>query len=330
VRPILVTGAAGFAGSHLLEFLMTAGAEIMALHRPGNHLPELDRPDQPDSRVTWRAADILDRAAVRAAVAETKPSEIYHLAAAAHVGDSWGHVAATFEVNVRGTEFLLDAVRTLAPEARIFIPGSALIYRPAETALDEDAPIGPASPYGVSKLAQEMLGRRAVTDDGLQVVVTRSFNHVGPRQAASFSTSSFARQIALIEAGLAPPILFVGNLQARRDLTDVRDTVRAYTVVMKRGEPGRPYNVCSGQAYAIADLLDQLVALARVEVTIRIDPDRLRPNDVPTVLGDPTRCARELAWRPEIPLNRTLEDLLNYWRSVVTRHGTPSAGQSAR
>ena len=203
------------------------------------------------------------------------------------------------------------------------IPGSAMVYAAADRALTEDDPLVPRSPYALSKLAQEMEGVRA-NRDGLHVTIARAFNHMGPRQDPFFAASGFARRIADIEAGRWEPEIAVGNLDARRDLTDVRDTIRAYRLILERGTPGRPYNVCSGRAITIRELLDLLLARARVPIRVRVDPARLRPNDVPLLLGDPTRIQAELGWQPEIPLDRTLDDLLDDWRSRagLTRGGT--------
>jgi GDP-4-dehydro-6-deoxy-D-mannose reductase len=201
--------------------------------------------------------------------------------------------------------------------SRVLIPGSALVYRPSTEALDEDSPLGPRSPYATSKLAQERLGLKVGAEEGLSVFVTRSFNHAGPRQEPSFSTSSFARQLALIESGVEEPIIRVGNLDARRDVTDVRDVVRSYKAIVERGRPARPYNVCSGCSHRIADLLQQLVGQARVRVEVRPDPERMRPNDMPLLLGNPRRIHEEVGWAPTIPIERTMADLLDYWRGRV-------------
>jgi GDP-4-dehydro-6-deoxy-D-mannose reductase len=180
------------------------------------------------------------------------------------------------------------------------------VYGNSDDPLTEDHPLAPASPYALSKLAQEMIG---------DVLIARAFNHFGPRQDPWFVASGFARRIADIEAGRWDAEISVGNLDARRDLTDVRDTVRAYRLIAERGTPGRPYNVCSGRAIVIRDLLDRLLAHARVPIRIKVDPARLRPNDVPLVVGDPRRLRDELGWTPAIPLEQTVNDLLEYWRS---------------
>jgi GDP-4-dehydro-6-deoxy-D-mannose reductase len=312
-QTILVTGAAGFAGSHLLDLLERGAAPVVAWRRPGEPFPAGRTGDE----LTWMSVELLDRAAVAAAIAEVRPATVYHCAGAAHVGQSWERTRETLAVNLLATCHLLDALRLGGPPARVLIPGSALIYRMSDAAIDESGPIAPASPYALSKLAQEMAGLRAAREDGLPVVVTRSFNHVGPRQHPSFFASSFARQIARIEAGLAEPVMKVGNLDARRDLTDVRDTVRAYRVLVERGRPGEVYNVCSGRAYRIREILDVLLARARVPIDVAIDPVLYRPNDMPVVLGSYRRLRDELGWAPEIPIERTLDDLLGYWRAAV-------------
>jgi GDP-4-dehydro-6-deoxy-D-mannose reductase len=305
--PILVTGAAGFAGSHLIELLVGEGHDIIGWHRPGGTPPALA------ACVRWEAVDLLDRAAVTAAIGRRRPATVYHCAGAAHVGRAWNSTTQTLEVNVRGTHHLLEALTDAGLSPVVLIPSSAMIYRPSERPLTEDAPVLPSNPYGLSKLAQERLAVMAMAD-GLDVRVGRAFNHVGPRQHPSFAAAGFAKQIAEIEAGRRPPEIVVGNLEARREATDVRDTVRAYRAIVERGTAGRHYNVSSGQAYAIGEILERLIAHARVPVHVRVDPARLRPNDVPLLVGDPARLRDELAWTPEIPLERTLADVLEYWR----------------
>jgi GDP-4-dehydro-6-deoxy-D-mannose reductase len=305
-----VTGAAGFAGSHLVDALLARTPHVAAwAHRGGSSASHAT-----DPRVSWAPIDLLDREAVRRALSETRPSVIYHCAGIAHVGDAWSAPARALQVNALGTYHVLEGVRDAKLACPVLVTGSALVYRPSTQPLCEDDPIGPSDPYGVSKLAQEMLALRAPAP----VFVARPFNHAGPRQAPSYSTSSFARQIAEIEAGQCAPVLRVGNLESRRDITDVRDTVRAYLAMVERGRPGRPYNVCSGNAYRVRDLLDVLVDLSRVPIAIEVDPTRLRPSDNPVVAGDRSRISSETGWIPEIPIERTLADLLNYWRGAAS------------
>ncbi len=313
VTPILVTGAAGFAGSHLIELLAAEeAADIVAWHRPGG------RPPHPAPRTTWQAVDLLDSDFVRRAIDMVRPAAVYHCAGAAHVGRSWNATESTFAVNVRGTHHLLQALRQADGATRVMIPSSAMVYQPASEPLTEEHPLVPPNPYGLSKLAQELLGARASTD-GLSVTIGRAFNHVGARQDPSFAAPGFAKQIAEIEAGLREPEVVVGNLDARREVTDVRDTVRAYRTILERGRPAHPYNICSGHAMAIRELLDMLCDRAKVPIRIRVDPSRFQLNDLPLLVGDPTRIRDELGWAPIVPLSQTLDDLLEYWRASL-RH----------
>ena len=305
---VLVTGAAGFAGSHLIDLLSAKASNLVAWYRPGGEAPVAR------DGVTWQAVDVVDAEAVREAIASVKPKAVYHCAGAAHVGKSWENATPTFEINVRGTHNLLEALRRSGLRSKVLIPSSAMVYQSSDEAMAEVHPLVPRSPYALSKLAQEMTGVRARAV-GLHVTIARSFNHVGPRQDPFFAASGFARRIADIEAGRWEPELAVGNLEARRDIHDVRDTVRAYQLILERGADGEAYNVCSGRAISIGALLDKLLAHARVPIKVRVDPSRYRPNDVPLLLGDPTRITTELGWLPEIPLDRTIEDLLAYWRS---------------
>ena len=310
--PILVTGAAGFAGSHLLDLLSVEGNPVVAWRR-SNEMPSAIGGASAPPQVIWQSVDLLDRDAVYQAVAELRPSAVYHCAGAAHVGRSWKSTSATFAVNVRGTHHLFEGLRRAGVRARVVLPSSAMVYATAEAPLTEDHQLVPRSPYALSKLAQELVGRHAMNND-LHVSIARAFNHLGPRQDPNFAASGFARRIADIEAGRSEAEIAVGNLNARRDLTDVRDTIRAYRLILERGEGGRAYNVCSGRAVSIGELLEMLLARARVPIRVRVDTMRYRPNDIPYLVGDHTRISTELGWEPQIPLDRTLDDLLKFWR----------------
>jgi GDP-4-dehydro-6-deoxy-D-mannose reductase len=310
----LVTGAAGFAGSHLLDLLVRergggASSTIAAWRRPDDEV----NPPHASGAVQWEAVDVLDRDTVRAALARLRPAAVYHCAGAAHVGRAWDLSEATFATNVRGTQNVLDGLSRAGMDCGVLIPSSALVYAPADHALREDDPLVPSSPYGLSKLAQELLASHA--GPRLTVTVARAFNHIGPRQNPMFAASGFARRIADIEHGRWEPIISVGNLEARRDLTDVRDTVRAYRLILEHGRHGDVFNVCSGAAIAIGDLLDKLIAQARVPVRIEVDQARYRPHDTPVLVGDPSRIRERLGWTPQFNIDRTVDDLLEYWRT---------------
>lgn len=309
----LVTGAAGFAGAHLLNHLSRATPDrlIHGWSRTADRL----RTSPPS--VQWRSVDMLDARAVSAAIASAAPTQIYHLAGASHAGASWQQPATSLEIHVRGTHHLLEAVRAHAPQCRVLVVSSGMIYRAQDHAVDEEAALGPVSPYALSKLAEDQLSLHAAANDGLDVVVARPFNHTGPGQTPAFAASSFARQIADIERGTTPPAIAVGNLDAARDMSDVRDVVSAYAALMQSGRTGLAYNVCRGTAVTMSELLNQLLALSHTRVDLVQDPARLRPNDLPFLAGNPDRIHRDTGWVSTMPLAETLTDLLDYWRNAL-------------
>ena len=306
---VLVTGASGFAGSHLVEHL--AGRCALTGWTRSDPLPDIA------SLARWTRIDMLDRERVRQEILALRPTAVYPCAGAAHVAHSWQDTARPLASNVLTTHYLLDALRRTGSSSRVVIPGSAHVYAASTLPLREDSALGPASPYAVSKLAQEQLGRRALAEDGVDVMLMRAFNHMGPRQSPTFAVAGWARQIAHIERGGVDPVIRVGSLDTHRDLTDVRDTVRAYALVMECGVPGTIYNVATGVARPMREVLDALVARSRVPVEIAPDPTRLRPNDIPVLVGDSTRLRTATGWAPLIGFDRTLDDLLEYWRTSV-------------
>jgi GDP-4-dehydro-6-deoxy-D-mannose reductase len=315
-RTTIVTGAAGFAGSHLLERLAGQGP-LVGWCRPGGN------PPQPhDAGVTWQAVDVTQRESVTRAIAAAGPERIFHLAGAASVETSWTNAVPHLRTNVLGTQHVLDAVGRVDRPCRVLVVTSAQVYGMSDDPISEDGRLLPQSPYGLTKLAQDRLALSAAAADHLDVMVARPFNHIGPRQGAGFAVSSFARQIARIERGLEPPTLRVGNLETRRDITDVRDVVDAYTRIMDGGQTGRAYNVCSGRAWRIRDLLEELLHLSAVPITVETDPERFRPVDVPVVQGDLTRIRTELGWSPHRRVEQTLKDTLDEWRRRVAEEGS--------
>jgi GDP-4-dehydro-6-deoxy-D-mannose reductase len=306
----LVTGATGFVGGHLLDRLIDR-APLIAWYRPGG------RPPDPSRHIDWRPVDLLDGSAVDDAIDEAEPAQVFHVAGAPQVSTSWQNVVPHLRTNVLGTHHLLNAVRRTVPACRVLVVSSAQIYLPSDDPIREDAPLRPPNPYGLSKLAQDQLALRVAEDEDLDIVVARPFNHAGPRQSADFAVSNFARQLAWIEAGLIPPVIRTGNLDTRRDLTDVRDVVEAYDQLMQLAPRGRPYNICSGRAWRIGDLLEELQQQAGV--TIQIEPDEalMRPIDVAVVQGDATRIRAEIGWTPHLHVEQTLSDTLEWWRREV-------------
>jgi GDP-4-dehydro-6-deoxy-D-mannose reductase len=311
---ILVTGAAGFVGTHLVDRLVADGASVVGWYRPDTD-PRTLRAD-----ITWTAVELLDKAAVADAIDTLHPSAVYHLAGWAHPGLSWQNTLETYQNNVLATHHLLTAVRDSVPEARVLVSCSGTIYAPQQRPLRESDPLTPGSPYATSKLAQEMLAINAHHDDGLQTLIARAFNHTGPGQDASYVAPAIARQIARIEAGRQEPVLRMGNLEPKRDLSDVRDIVGAYVTMVSTAACGIPYNVCSGRQLSIRTLVETFVDRAHTRVSIEQDPSLFRPNDLPMLVGDHSRLTEDTGWTPSIPLEQTIDDLLEFWRRRVREH----------
>ncbi len=304
-----MTGAGGFAGSHLLTRLLRDEARVEGWYHPSGSAPQ---PVHPSLR--WRAVDLVDADAVARAIADLRPARVYHLAGAADQGKSWERSTEALHVNAFGTHVLLAALAPLETPCRVLVTTSASVYAASTAILTEDSAIGPGSPYGVSKVAQELVARHAHATTAVDVIVCRPFNHIGPGQSPSFATANFAKQIAAIARGEAPPVIRVGNLTARRDLTDARDTVRAYERLMADGHPGEVYNVCRGEAFEMRAVLDGLVAQSGIDVSIDVAPELLRAVDQPLLIGSYERLHAATGWAPEIPLEQTLRDLLDSWR----------------
>ena len=297
----VITGGLGFVGRHLSAHLEAHGDEVHSIDRHGA-----------------RPVDITDGPAVAAAVASLAPDAVYHLAGWADVGSSWRDPVATFRANAEGTLHVLQAC-IKAEVRRVLAVASADLYgvvRPEDLPLTESSRLQPTSPYGASKAAAEALAQQAFLGHGLEVIRVRPFNHLGPGQSEHFVAPALAARIARAERDGTDRIP-VGNLSARRDLTDVRDIVRAYRLLIEEGEPGDVYNVCSGRDLAIQELADHLVTLARHPVALETDPSLLRPVDLPVLRGDPSKVQAATGWAPEIPIRQTLADLLDDMRRRV-------------
>ncbi len=316
---VLITGVTGMVGSHLADYCLERGdIEVYGTRRWRSPLDNIAHITE---QITLVECDLRDQAGVRRAIEEVQPEMIFHLAAQSFVPTSWAAPADTMATNAIGQIHLLEALRDLdMADVPFQIAGSSEEYGlvlPEETPIKETNPLRPLSPYAVSKVTQDMLGYQYHRSFGLRTVRTRAFNHEGPRRGDVFVTSNFAKQIALIEAGATPPVIEVGNLSARRDWHDVRDTVRAYWLAAERGEPGDVYNIGRGEAHEVKSMLDLLLGMTDAPIEVRQVPERMRPSDVELLLCDPTKFHQATGWEATIPLEQTLRDTLDYWRARV-------------
>jgi GDP-4-dehydro-6-deoxy-D-mannose reductase len=315
---VLITGITGLVGSHLADMLLELGDyEIYGFKRWRADDRSI-RHFGPSVRIL--EGDITDPHSVRAAVVDSRPDLVFHLAAQSYPSESWAAPTTTIETNVIGTVNVLEAVRGESPDARVQVAGSSAAYGfvpTEEMPISEARPLRPLSPYGVSKAAQEMLGHQYADSYSMAVVMTRSFNHIGTRQDSRTAAQTFARQIAEAEVGIRPRQIHVGNLEPLRDFLDVHDAVRAMKLVVEDGTPGSIYNVCSGRAVRIGDMLDMYLALGEGEFEVVVDEARLRPQDEPILHGDNAKIRNELGWAPQVPLATSLEQILGFWRDRV-------------
>jgi len=304
----LITGITGFAGNHLSDLLLRNNFEVYGIGTSdlfGNN------------KARYYKIDILDAYRLKQKIKEIKPEFIFHLAGISSVKRCYDDPFLCDKINITGTKNLLDSVRILNLNTKILVAGSAEVYGvPKSLPIQESAELSPRNPYALSKKKQEDLCKGYMSK--LQIIISRSFSHIGPGQEPVFVASDFAKQIAEIENG-KEPVIKVGNLEAKRDFTDVRDIVRAYHLALQKGIPGECYNICSGEAYSIKKILNVLLSFSDVEIRAEQDSNKLRPTDIPVQLGDNTKFCKKTGWRPLIPLKKTLKDLIDYWREKINK-----------
>ena len=316
---VLITGITGFAGSHLAEMLLAENVEVVGTYRARSRMDTLSQ--SVISQIKLVECELKDSGSVKSMLDNIRPDGIFHLAAQSFVPTSWNAPADTLNNNIIGQLNILEAMKELKlTDTPIQIACSSeeygMVYED-EVPIKETNPLRPLSPYAVSKVAQDLMGYQYSQSYGLRVIRTRAFNHTGPRRGEIFVTSNFAQQIVRIEKGCQDPVIRVGNLEAKRDFTDVRDTVRAYWLLLQKGEAGDVYNIATNTTIAIKDLLDMLLGLTDADIKVEVDPARLRPSDVPVLLGDYSKLHGLTGWKPEIPFKQTLDDLLAYWREKI-------------
>ena len=317
---VLITGITGFAGSHLAEHVLAEhpGTEVFGTIRWRSRTENIRGIE---SKIQLLECDLRDQSSVKGLIERVRPDRIFHLAAQSFVPSSWNAPAESLTTNILGQLNHFEAVRAAGIDPWIQIACSSEEYGLVledELPIRETNPLRPLSPYAVSKVGQDYLGYQYFKSFGTKVVRTRGFNHDGPRRGDVFVSSNFAKQLVAIEKKKKPPVLHVGNLEARRDFTDVRDIVRGYWLALDGGcEPGEAYNICTGKDYSIQQVLDELIRISGIKVEVREDPQRLRPSDVPVLLGDSSKFRKATGWEPKIPYERTLRDMLDYWRAEI-------------
>lgn len=316
---VLVTGMAGFVGSHLTEFLLEKKEKIVGLYWKTN----LDNLKHIKKKLTLLECDVADFKSVHRIIKKIRPKEIYHLAAISSVGKSFSQPIFTFRINFGGTQNILEALRRENLRSRVLITNSADMYGKVsnrDLPIKENHPLKPLSPYAISKTCADILAEQYFKVYQIPVIRTHSFNHTGPRQALGFVIPDFASQVARIDLGLQEPVLKVGDLSAKRDISDVRDIVRGYYLLMKRGKPGEVYNLGCGKIYNLKKVLQFLVSLSSQKIKIEIDQSRLRKIDITALQADISKIKKETGWKTKIPLQKTLQDTYNFWREYWSKN----------
>ncbi len=308
----LIIGAAGFVGNYLIEYLAQMGVNEIHATKLNSELK--------NDKVVIHELDILDKESIVSLLYEVRPTHIFHLAAQSSVGVAWKNPGLTIDVNIKGSVNVLDAVRELFYTPRVLMIGSGEEYghiREDEVPITEENHIRPGNIYAATKACQNMIGSMYAKAYDMDLVQVRAFNHIGPGQASLFVVSDFCKQVAEIEKGLRKPVMRVGNLKAKRDFTDVRDVVKAYYLLAEKGKAGETYNVGSGHAVQIRDILDEIISRSGREISVEVDANKIRPVDVPIIEADISKINSQTGWKPEIAIGRTIEDTLAYWRERV-------------
>jgi GDP-4-dehydro-6-deoxy-D-mannose reductase len=321
MKKVLITGVTGMAGSHLAEFVLNQvpDSQVYGVKRWRSPMKNVEHLTD---KITLVDCDLTDAHACLKLIESIKPDYIFHLAAQSFVPDSWNSPHATISDNIGMQLNIFEAVRRAGITPKIQVALSSEEYGKVhehELPIKETNPLRPLSPYAVSKVGQDVLAYQYFESYGLQVVRTRAFNHEGPRRGELFVTSNFAKQIAEIELGIKPPVLYVGNLSARRDWTDVRDMVRAYWLALEKCEPGEDYVIGSGTTRTVQEMLNTLLTMSKVKIEVKVDPARLRPSDVEVLFGDPTKFKTATGWAPQFTFEQMIRDLLDYWRAELAK-----------
>lgn len=317
---VLITGITGFVGSHLAEYILKhhPGVEIYGIRRWRSRTENIEHLLD---KIHVLECNLVDASSVKTLIADVRPDKIFHLAAQSFVPSSWNAPAESLTTNIISQLNIFEAMReSKLLDTWIQIACSSeeygMVY-PDEVPIKETNPLRPLSPYAVSKVSQDYLAYQYYMSYGIKAVRTRGFNHTGPRRGEVFVCSNFSKQGVEIEKGKRPPVIYVGNIEARRDFTDVRDMVHAYWLSLEKCEPGEVYNISSGSAIAISELLNMVIANTGRKIEVKSDPARLRPSDVPLLLGDYSKFHKATGWKPEIPFQQTLSDIMDYWREMI-------------
>lgn len=309
----LIIGAAGFVGKYLAEHLVKeCGVEVVATKLPHEYIE--------NELIQIFDLDIMDKDAIVSLLFRIRPDYIFHLAAQSSVGVAWKNPGLTIDVNIKGSVNVMDAVRELYYKPRVLLIGSGEEYghiKHGETPISEDNSIRPGNIYAATKVCQNMIGNIYARAYDMEIMMVRAFNHIGPCQAPIFVVADFCKQVAEIEKGIREPVMYVGNLNIKRDFTDVRDVVRAYALLIRKGTAGETYNVGSGHSVTIEEILNLIIGLSGKDIRVEVDPNKIRPVDVPIIEADISKINEVTGWSPQITLQQTIQETLDYWRERV-------------